>query len=127
VDRHAWITQSWSPTAGPAFLNAKREAVLEPFYHRDHARNLDDAGSGLGLTIVAYVIRRQGGELDLENRPGGGLRARVRLPADLDPGPEGKKRCDRVGADFSPPLSHHRTCGSAYGGSSETREAQFDE
>lgn len=77
---------------GPGIPEARREAVLELFYRRDHARNLDDAGSGLGLTIVADVIRRHGGELDLEDRPGGGLHVRVRLPADLGPDPEGKMR-----------------------------------
>ncbi|MGH8446885.1 MAG: ATP-binding protein [Solimonas sp.] len=65
---------------GPGIPAAEREAVLEPFYRRDHARNLDEAGSGLGLAIVADIVRRHGGELHLEDRPGGGLRVRVRLP-----------------------------------------------
>lgn len=66
---------------GPGIPAAEREAVLEPFYRRDQARNLDEGGSGLGLAIVADIVRRHGGELRLEERPGGGLRVRLRLPA----------------------------------------------
>lgn len=59
----------------------EREAVLDPFYRRDPARTLDDGGAGLGLTIAADIVRSHGGTLELEDRPGGGLRVRVSLPA----------------------------------------------
>lgn len=65
---------------GPGIPEAERERVLEPFYRRDAARNLDSGGSGLGLSIVADVVRRSEGTLTLEDRPGGGLTARIRLP-----------------------------------------------
>ncbi|WP_020649043.1 ATP-binding protein [Solimonas variicoloris] len=65
---------------GPGIPAAEREAVLEPFYRRDHARTLDGGGSGLGLAIVADIVRQHHGEFRLEETPGGGLRARVRLP-----------------------------------------------
>jgi signal transduction histidine kinase len=65
---------------GPGIPAHEREAALEPFYRRDAARTLDDGGSGLGLAIVADIVRRHDGELQLEDRPGGGLRVRVRLP-----------------------------------------------
>ena len=66
---------------GPGIPVDERERVLEPFYRADASRNLDQPGSGLGLSIVADVVRRHGGSLHLEDRPGGGLRVRVRLPA----------------------------------------------
>ena len=66
---------------GPGIPAAARELVLEPFYRGDAARNLDTAGFGLGLSIVADIVRRHRGSLTLEDRPGGGLCARVRLPA----------------------------------------------
>lgn len=69
---------------GPGIAAAERKAVLEPFYRGDRARNLDDGGSGLGLAIVADIVRRHQGELYLEDRPGGGLRVRVRLPLLAD-------------------------------------------
>lgn len=40
----------------------------------------DQPGHGLGLAIAASVARRHGGELTLENLPGGGFRASLRLP-----------------------------------------------
>ncbi len=42
---------------GPGIPAAERQMVLEPFYRRDVARNLDKGGSGLGLSIVADVVR----------------------------------------------------------------------
>ncbi|MDP3857291.1 MAG: ATP-binding protein [Stagnimonas sp.] len=65
---------------GPGIAPEQRAAVLDPFFRGDQARNLDDGGSGLGLTIVADILRRHHGELQLEDRHGGGLRVRVRLP-----------------------------------------------
>lgn len=65
---------------GPGIPPAERELVLEPFYRRDHARTLDAPGSGLGLAIVADIVGRHGGAVQLEDRPGGGLSVRVRLP-----------------------------------------------
>ncbi|MFQ5765314.1 MAG: ATP-binding protein, partial [Rhodospirillales bacterium] len=35
---------------------------------------------GLGLTIARNVIRGHGGDIELSHSPGGGLRARLRLP-----------------------------------------------
>lgn len=44
-------------------------------------RNGRGQGSGLGLSIVAAIAQRFGGELQLSARPGGGLIAQLRLPA----------------------------------------------
>ena len=46
----------------------------------DTSRNRETGGVGLGLTIAHTVIRGHGGEVSLEDRAGGGLRATVRLP-----------------------------------------------
>lgn len=39
------------------------------------------ASHGLGLVLVQSVLRRMGGALDIANRPEGGARATIRLPA----------------------------------------------
>lgn len=66
---------------GPGIPPEERDAVLEPFYRTDKTRNLDNGSFGLGLAIVADIVRRHGGEVDISDRPGGGLRVSIRLPA----------------------------------------------
>jgi len=65
---------------GPGIPPDKREEVFKPFYRLDQSRNPDTGGTGLGLTIARDVVRSHGGDILLEDAPGGGLRARVRLP-----------------------------------------------
>ena len=65
---------------GPGIPQDKREQVFKPFYRIDRSRNPETGGTGLGLTIARDVVRRHGGDLTLEDAPGGGLRARLWLP-----------------------------------------------
>ncbi len=58
----------------------ERDRVFERFTRLDEARDRDAGGSGLGLAIVRELVRRSGGEVRLEDAPGGGLAVRVRLP-----------------------------------------------
>ena len=51
-----------------------------PFYRVDAAR-AQGGGAGLGLSIAQAIVHGHGGTLQLENRPEGGLRARMSLPA----------------------------------------------
>lgn len=48
----------------------------------ERGRKLDETrpGSGLGLSIVVDLAAAYGGALELDDSPGGGLRARLRLP-----------------------------------------------
>lgn len=80
VRRDATHAELWVEDRGPGIPPEQRDLVLEPFYRIDTARTLDARGSGLGLAIVADIVRRLAGALFLEDRPGGGLRVRVRLP-----------------------------------------------
>lgn len=66
---------------GPGIPPERLGEVLRPFVRLDEARGRNTRGLGLGLAIVAEVIAGEGGALALENRPGGGLRAIVTLPA----------------------------------------------
>lgn len=65
---------------GPGIPQDKREAAFKPFHRLDESRNLETASVGLGLTIARDIVRGHGGDLTLEDRPQGGLRALVRLP-----------------------------------------------
>ncbi len=65
---------------GPGIPLDKREDVFKPFFRLEQSRNPETGGVGLGLTIARDVVRNHGGDLMLEDAPGGGLRARIRLP-----------------------------------------------
>jgi signal transduction histidine kinase len=52
-------------------------AVFDPFF----TTKKRGEGTGLGLTIVAGVVRNHGGEIDLESAPGAGTRVIVTWPA----------------------------------------------
>jgi signal transduction histidine kinase len=64
---------------GPGIPAADRERVFARFTRLDDAR-ADDGGAGLGLAIVAELLRRQGGTIELSDA-GPGLRAEVFLPS----------------------------------------------
>ncbi len=65
---------------GPGIPEEEREKVFEPFYRGEPSRNRDTGGIGLGLAVVRSVAMAHGGNVELENRQSGGLKAIVRLP-----------------------------------------------
>ena len=65
---------------GPGISADKREAVFEPFFRLEGSRNRNSGGVGLGMTIAREAAQRLGGTLLLDETPGGGLTATVRLP-----------------------------------------------
>jgi signal transduction histidine kinase len=64
---------------GPGIPEADRERVFRRFTRLDDARAVDDGGVGLGLAIVAELVRRHGGTVRLSDAEPG-LRVDVRLP-----------------------------------------------
>lgn len=69
---------------GPGIPADAFEDVFRPFWRVGEARNMDAGGTGLGLSIARTTVRAHGGDIRLENRPDGGLRATILLPADGD-------------------------------------------
>ena len=68
--------------AGPGMDPEAREHAFDRFW-----RGRDDrSGSGLGLAIVRRLVEADGGDVRLDEAPGGGLRAVVRLPVVARPG-----------------------------------------
>lgn len=65
---------------GPGIAEALREVVFEPFYRVESSRNRNSGGVGIGMTIAREAARRMGGDLHLEETPGGGLTAVLDLP-----------------------------------------------
>nr|PZN44702.1 MAG: two-component sensor histidine kinase [Actinomycetota bacterium] len=72
--------------AGPGLTPEEAERVFERFYRSDPSRARRDpngpasSGSGLGLSIVAALVRAHGGIVSVETAPGEGATFRVILP-----------------------------------------------
>jgi signal transduction histidine kinase len=65
---------------GPGIAENDRQRVFEPFVRLESSRNGATGGTGLGLTLARAIAEGHGGVVVLENRDGGGLRARMHLP-----------------------------------------------
>ena len=65
---------------GPGIPEDKRDEVFKPFIRLDTSRNPVTGGVGLGMTIARDVVRGHGGEIELQDAPGGGLRVKISLP-----------------------------------------------
>jgi len=66
---------------GPGIPQAQVSRVMQPFTWLEASRS-EGKGSGLGLAIVERAARMNGGNVKLLQREGGGLEARIELPAD---------------------------------------------
>jgi len=66
---------------GPGIPEDQLARVMEPFVRLEASRNRETGGSGLGLTLARSAAQAHRGALVLENRPEGGLLARILVPA----------------------------------------------
>jgi two-component system sensor histidine kinase CpxA len=66
---------------GPGVPDEHIEAVFQPFFRVEEARDRQHGGAGLGLAIAARAVRLHGGSITARNRPTGGLEVEIRLPA----------------------------------------------
>jgi two-component system, OmpR family, sensor kinase len=66
---------------GPGLEPGEEARIFERFTRGSGGRS--SPGTGLGLALVATLARRWGGKAKIANRPEGGARAEIRLPAAL--------------------------------------------
>ena len=66
---------------GPGIPPEDLGRVFERFYRVDKSRSRP-GGTGLGLAIVKHLVGLHGGQVHVENRPTGGSRFVVTLPAE---------------------------------------------
>jgi len=65
---------------GPGLPQEDLERMFEPFVRGEGSRSRETGGIGLGLAIARTIMRGHGGDITLENRAEGGLRAVLTLP-----------------------------------------------
>ncbi len=65
--------------SGPGIPEPQLEAVFKPFFRLETSRSRETGGTGLGLSIARNIALSQGGDLQLENRETGGLKATLTL------------------------------------------------
>lgn len=78
ADREAVLTVSDS---GPGLSDEQAAKVFERFYRADPSRSRAHGGAGLGLSIVASIVKAHGGRVEAVRRPEGGSVFTVHLPA----------------------------------------------
>jgi signal transduction histidine kinase len=54
--------------------------VFEPFYRSEKSLHMYQQGTGLGLPLVREIVRRHGGEIDIQSEVGAGTRVIVLIP-----------------------------------------------
>ena len=70
---------------GPGIPESQLEAVWRPFQRGEASRSPQTGGWGLGLAVVRQIARAQGWQVQLTNREGGGLQARITIAGATPP------------------------------------------
>ncbi|RFP85550.1 HAMP domain-containing protein [Rhodobacteraceae bacterium 63075] len=69
---------------GPGIPEDELKEVFAPFHRLEASRSLETGGHGLGLAIARAIVRGHGGDIKLENRAEGGLKASIFIPLSED-------------------------------------------
>lgn len=66
---------------GPGIDEGALPYIFDRFFRAQTSRDRSTGGAGLGLAIVRAIVSRHAGDITAANRPEGGMRFTVRLPA----------------------------------------------
>ncbi len=69
---------------GMGIFEEKLNKIFERFYRIDEARFINEKGSGLGLSIVKWIVSAHNGKIDISSTPGKGTTFKILLPAYND-------------------------------------------
>lgn len=70
---------------GPGIPDERKPTVFEPFTQGPETAASPNPGTGIGLALVAEFVRAHGGDVKVDDTPGGGARFIVVLPATPPP------------------------------------------
>lgn len=74
-----WLIEVWDTGIGVAI--EEQDRIYSPFYRNEHAWRIDDAGHGLGLSVVARCCELMQCQYGFSSKLGKGSRFWLRLPA----------------------------------------------
>lgn len=80
IERHEGDWAIAIADLGPGIPQSHFEAILQPFYRLDAARQRNTKGFGLGIPTAHHLMLRFGGALTFESPVEGGLIARLQVP-----------------------------------------------
>lgn len=70
--------------SGPGLGDTEKTRIFDRFYRADVSRARQSGGMGLGLAIVKAIVEGHRGDVNAQNRAGGGAIFTVRLPSATD-------------------------------------------
>jgi PAS domain S-box-containing protein len=84
----ATVRERWAQVniadQGPGIPQDQRETIFDRFAYHDTEVNEAQYGAGLGLSVVKAIVKAQGGEVGVDDNPGGGSIFWFTLPIGAD-------------------------------------------
>ena len=87
---------------GPGVSPEALPRLFDRFFREDESRSRENGGSGLGLSIVAAIVRSHSGRILAANAPGGGLTMTVILPRPVGTAAVAGKPAGELGVNTGP-------------------------
>jgi signal transduction histidine kinase len=82
------VSEGWVQVSvadqGQGILPEHHHDLFRRFMHLDSDSDKSEYGAGLGLSVVKAVVEAQGGQIGVENRPGGGAVFWFTLPVERE-------------------------------------------